>query len=423
MLIDKLKQKLSSQFIRNMGWLGGAELVNRILRLGTTVTLARLLTPYDYGLVAIIMTTYDFASVFAYKAGISSKIIQADDNDVTILCDTAYWLNWILCVALFIIQCIVSFPIAWFYKDNQLILPICVMALVYLMLPIFTVQSALIQRENRLNIVALCNVLQALFGNIITIGLALLGMGIWAIVLPFVLTTLVWVAINLKNHPWRPTVSFTIYRWQEIARFGKNLLAAELLGKLRANLDYLLVGRFLGINALGIYYFAFNAGLGISLNVVNAFVSSLFPYLCAIRANFEQLKARYFGSLKTIALIVVPLVLLQSSLAQFYVPIIFGQKWVIAVPILVLICLSALPRPFAEAANLLLLAVDKSHISFYWNLIFTVIFAIGLLVAVQWGIFSVAASVLITHLLALPIFTIWTNKYIFGKTSPYSLSK
>jgi PST family polysaccharide transporter len=52
MLINKLKQQLSGQFIRNVGWLGGAELANRIFRLGTTITLARLLNPYDYGLVS-----------------------------------------------------------------------------------------------------------------------------------------------------------------------------------------------------------------------------------------------------------------------------------------------------------------------------------------------------------------------------------
>lgn len=413
MLINKLKQQLSSQFIRNVGWLGGAELVNRISRLGITVTLAHLLSPYDYGLVAIVLTTNEFANVFTLRAGIGSKIIQADDLDVKILCDTSYWLNWILCGTLFIIQCIAAFPVAWFYGNNQVILPICVMSLVYLMLPVFAVQSALIQRENRLKIIALCNGTQSLLSNILTIGLALLGMRMWAVVLPIVLTTPVWIAICYINHPWRPTVSFTVARWQEIFSFAKNILGVELLNKLRANLDYLLVGRFLGVNALGIYYFAFNAGLGISMNVLNTLTWSLYPHLCAARGNFKQLKERYFSSLKTVALIVLPLVFLQSSLAPFYVPIVFGQKWVTATPILILICLSALPRPFCDAASMLLNSVDKSHITLYWNLLFTVIFAISLLVAVKWGIFWVAAAVLITHVLGMPIFTIWASRYVF----------
>jgi PST family polysaccharide transporter len=423
MLIKKLKQVLSGQFIRNVGWLGGAELANRIFRLGTTFTLARLFTPHDYGLVAAVLTTYEFTTVFTMRYGIGAKIIQADEQELKVICDTSYWLNWILCISLFLIQCVAAFPIAWFYKDNRVILPICVLALVYLMLPIFMVQSALIQRENRLKITALCNVTQSIVSNILTISMALLGLGMWAVVLSTVLTTPVWIVINYMNHSWRPPKSLQLKRWQEITNFSKDLLGVELLGKVRGNIDYLIIGRFLGVNALGIYYFAFNAGLGISQNVINAFTSALYPHLCGARGDLKQLKERYFSSLKSTAIIVVPLIILQSSLASFYVPIIFGQKWVTAVPILVLICLSALPLPLANATYLLLKAIGKTDIVLYWNLIYTVLFAISLLVAVKWGIFWVAAAVFICQILSMSIFSIWAIRYVFAKNSAFSLVK
>ncbi len=195
----------------------------------------------------------------------------------------------------------------------------------------------------------------------------------------------------------------------------KNILGVELLNKLRGNIDYLLVGRFLGIDALGIYYFAFNAGLGISQNIMSAVTSALFPYLCAVRGDLKQLKERYFSTLKSTAMFVVPFIILQSSLAPFYVPIIFGQKWISTIPILVLICLSALPLAFYNPTYLLLNAVGKTHINLYWNLIYTVFFAIALLVAVQWGIFWVAVTVLICQVLAQPVFSIWAIKYVFGQ--------
>lgn len=423
MLVNKLKQQLSGQFIRNVGWLGGAELANRIFRLGTTFTLARLFSPHDYGLVAAVFTTYEFTTVFTMRYGIGAKIIQADEQELEVICDTSYWLNWILCISLFIIQCVAAFPVASFYKDNRVILPICVLALVYLMLPIFMVQSALIQRENRLKITALCNVTQSIVSNILTISMALLGLGMWAVVLSTVLTTPVWIVINYINHPWRPPKSFQLKRWQEIANFSKDLLGVELLGKVRGNIDYLIIGRFLGVNALGIYYFAFNAGLGISQNVMNTFTSALYPHLCAARGDFQQLKERYFSSLKSTAIIVVPLILLQSSLAPLYVPIVFGQKWVTVVPILVLICLSALPLPLANATYLLLKAVGKTDIVLYWNLIYTVLFAISLLVAVKWGIFGVAAAVFICQVLSQFIFSTWAIRNVFGKKSAFSFAE
>jgi PST family polysaccharide transporter len=415
MPINKLKQLLSDRFIRNIGWLGVAELVNRIFRLATTVTLARTFSPYDYGMVSVIYTIIEFASVFALRAGIGAKIIQAEEQELEVICNTAYWLNWIVYVSLFIIQCVAAYPIAQFYGNNQLIWPICVLALIYLMCPVFVVQSILIERENRLKVTALCNAMQAILSNIILVILAVLDMGVWAVVWSMVVTYPVWIVINYMNHPWRPPTSFNLERWQEITSYGSKLLGVDLLGKIRMNLDYLIVGRFIGIEALGLYFFAFNAGLGISQSVLNSITVALFPHLCAARGNGKELKKQFFSSLKTIALILVPLVLLQSSLSPFYVPIIFGQKWVTAIPILILICLSAVPIALSRATSQLLQTVDKTHIDFYWNMIFTVIFAASLLLTVQEGIVWVAAAVLITQAVAMPIFTVWVSRFVFTK--------
>jgi PST family polysaccharide transporter len=415
MLINKLNQLLSNRFIRNVGWLGIAELVNRIFRLATTVTLARTFSPYDYGMVSIIYTIFDLADVFTLKAGIGAKVVQADEQDIGVISNTSYWLNWILSGSLFIIQCLAAYPIAQFYKNSQLFLPICAIGLIYLIYPFYIIQSTLIQRENRLKITALGNAVQGILSNIILVVFAVLGMGVWAVVWSMVLGYLVWIVISHVNHPWRPSRSVKIERWQEITSFGSKLLGIEVLGKLRMYLDYLIVGPFLGIEALGLYFFAFNAGLGISQSVLNAFTSALYPHLCAVRGDKKQLKKQFFSSLKTMALVVVPLVILQSSLAPFYVPIVFGQKWVTAIPILVLICLSAIPLTLSRATSQLLQAVDKSHIDLYWNAIFTVIFAASLLLAVRGGILWVAATVLITQSVAIPLFSILVFRYVFAK--------
>jgi PST family polysaccharide transporter len=417
MLINKIKERLSNPFIRNVGWLGVAELVNRIFRLATTVTLAQTFSPYDYGLVSIIYTIFDFTSVLTLRTGIGAKIIQADPEDLEVICNTSYWLNWILCGSLFIIQCIIAYPIAQFYGNKQLILPLCSVALAYLIIPVYTIQATLIQRENRLKVTALCNASQAIASNIIIVVLALLGMKVWAVVWSMVLSYLVWMVMSYVNHPWRPPKSFNLTRWQEVTSFGGKLLGIDLLGRLRMYLDYLIIGPFLGIEALGMYFFAFNAGLGISQSLINAFTSALFPHLCISRGDSKQLKKQFFGSLKTLFLIVVPLVVLQASLAPLYVPIVFGQKWVAGIPVLVLICLSAVPISLSRATSQLLQAVDKSHIDLYWNAIFTVIFATALLLAVQGGIVWVAASVLITQAVAIPLFSIWVFRYVFAKNS------
>ncbi len=415
MLIHKLQKTFSSQFIRNAGWLGLAELANRIFRLGTTVTLARMFSPKDYGLMAIVYIVIEFSSLFTLDRGITAKIVQADDKDIQTICNTSYWINWILCISILILQCIAAFPIAYFYGNQDLILPICCVGLVYLIFPIFIVQGALIERDNRLRIKAIGNAGQSFLGNVITVILALLGMGVWSIVWAMVLSNVVWIFIYYKNSSWRPPKSFNLDKWQEITNFGKNIIAVEFLTRLRMNLDYLIVGKFLGINELGLYYFAFNAGSGITMNIVKTLIAPLFPHLCAVRKSYQNFRQRYLSSVKTIATIVVPIVLLQAAAAPFYVPIIFGQKWTGAIPILVLICLSVIPRAFKQSSSLLLNAIDQTHKVFYFDVIYTLVFAAALLITVKMGILWIASAVLLSHLLMSVIFNIWADNYVFKK--------
>lgn len=413
-LFSKLKEKLSNQFVRNIGWLGGSELTIRLFRLGATAILARCLNPADYGLAAIVMTTYELMRVFT-QTGISAKIIQADEQELEVLCNSAYWLNWVVYGGLFLLQCLGSLVLAWFFHDSKLILPICATACIYLIIPIALIQAFLIERENRLKITAISSGIQLSVYNVLTAVFALLGFGMWSIVLPTILVSPIWLLINYYNHPWRPQGKFTTKYWDLIFKFGKNVFGVQALKTLKDNLDYLLIGYFLGYEQLGIYYFAFNAGLGISLNVIKSINLALLPHLCEVRADLLQFKQRYFSSLKTVGLTIIPLVIIQSTLAPFYVPIIFGHKWGNVIPIVVLICISGIPRPFADAASQLLLAVDKPEIDLRWNMMFTTIFTLSLLVGMHWQIFGVAMAVLLTHVVFMPLFTIWTTGYVFPK--------
>jgi O-antigen/teichoic acid export membrane protein len=158
------------------------------------------------------------------------------------------------------------------------------------------------------------------------------------------------------------------------------------------------------------------------MNVLGAFTSALYPHLCEVRGNLKELKQRFFSSLKTTVMVMFPLIIAQSSLAPVYVPLVFGQKWISAIPILVIICLSALSYPLYSSTNSLLNAVNETPITLRFSLIYTMVFAIAILVVVKWGILWVAASVLACQLLLPPSYSIWAIRYVFAKHSSFSLS-
>jgi teichuronic acid exporter len=415
MPLDFIRRKLSAgdtAFVRNIGWLGGSTALIRVSRLLATIILARFLTKTDYGLAALVMTVNEFILVFT-RNGVGTKLIQADTKEIDRLSREAYWLNWAFFLGLFILQIATAFLVGWIYKDSRLVLPICVLGIVLLLMPLGLVQASLLQREGRFKIIALAQLSQVSTDNVLSAVLAISGFGLWAIVLPKVLVAPIWLIMMLRNHPWRPQGRPTTKHWGELMGFGSSILGVELLQTLRTNLDYLIVGRFLSLDALGVYYFAFNAGAGITLGIINSTKASVLSHLCEARDNVVLLKKRYFQSIKVMGSALVPLIVVQSILAPVYVPIVFGEKWIPAIPILIVICLSAIPRPFADAASQLLISVNRASQDLAWSIVFTLLFAVALLVGVQWQAFGVALAVLVSHWLFLPVFTVVASRFVF----------
>lgn len=435
LLSEKLKQLRTNKFAQNIGWLGSAELVQRVARLGTTITLARTFTTADYGMVSAIYTVFEFSLAFTMTEGITAKVIQASDEELEQTCRTSFWVGCILFVSLAILQCLLAYPISQFYNAKELLWPICFLSLIFLVCPLYVVQEALIARENRLEIRARAQSIQAIASNLIIIGSALLGFGVWAIVLSMVLTYPIWIVVMHRNHPWRPTGGITLEGGRSIVGFGVQLLGVNLLDRLRFNIDYLLIGRFLGLEALGLYFFAFNAGLGISQTIIWSLSAAWYPHFCEVRTELGKLRNRYLGSFKTIALVMLPLVLLQTTLSPIYVPIVFGKEWLPALPVLILICFSALPTALARSTSQVLRAMDKPAIDLVWSLCFTSIFAAGIWGLLQLnqsgrfdslaglsqldpGLIVVATMVLSSQLLAVPIFSAWVLKTFLPARNP-----
>lgn len=423
-LINLFSQKLVSfqsnnntLFIRNIGWLALSEMGVRVTRLITAVVLARTMDATLFGLAALVLTINELIRVFN-RNGIGAKIIECADTELDAITNTAYRLNWIFCGSLFIIQCLIAYPLASFYEQPSLVPMLQMLSLTYLLMPFGMVQASLVQREQRFKQAALIDGGQVAIDNIITAILAVFGFGAWAIVLPKFLTSPIWVLGYRHVLKWAPTGKIKRFDLaKDVLKFGKYYLSIEVLKTARLNIDNLIIARFLGIEALGIYYFARNAGLGFSLTLINAINTALYPNLCAISDDVSALKQRFNSNLKKIAMIALPLISLQAGLAFIYVPIVFGEQWISAIPILSLLCLSALPRPLAESASALALATGRINIDFNWNILFTILFIVTVSIAATESLLAVALTILILYAITHPIYLIYVWRKVFTEES------
>ena len=415
MLAKKTKEFVAGRVFQSMSWLGGAELVNRLFRLVTTLTLASYFSRAEYGLMAILYISLDFAFIFI-RSGITAKIVQADEDILQTVCDTSYWINWIACTAAFSLQCLAAYPISLIFGSTDLFLPLCFSALTYLLFPFFLVKSSLIERDNRMKEMAIIYSAQSIASNLMIAALVIIGMGIWSISLSMFFSTLIWFVVNTRETSWKAPKKFTSKEWKMIVNYSKSVMGVEFLNKFRSNIDYLIVGRVLGIDDLGFYYFAFSAGSGITMNIVNTFVWALYPHLCSIRAEPQKFRQEYFKNLKVIMLSISMVVILQSSLSHFYIPLIANGKWIPAIPILILICISVIPSTLKQLGSILLNACDKPETSLYFDIIYTIIFTLCIHLVVQHGVYWVALSVLACHTLMGISFSILSSKKAFSSS-------
>ncbi len=417
-IADLVRRIFSHSFVSWLMWLAGAQVINRVFRLAATIVIARILVPEAYGLLAIIFTVHELVFVIMRRST-QVRLVQVQADEIEQLCQTSYTLNWFISITLFVVQIIAAACVSVIYDNSALFLPICAMALVYLQLPFAMVQTALNLREGRVNIVAKIDMSQSFFDALISILLVFMGWGIWGVVLAKVLVTPLWIYFHRKYCAWRPTLWISLKGWKQIFSYSSNVIADDLLMTLRNNIDYLLIGYVWGVEALGIYFFAYNAGLGISMSLQHAIGAALMPYLSKVKREAGQIIKSFALTLGVSASLTAMLVLLQTQLAHWYVPHVFGEQWVNqgVIPMLVLLCWSAIPRVCLETLFTALRVQHQPALVLKLNLLLSIVLIAGIIITVPFGMVAVIWTILIVHIVMMCVVFWWAKGHILSLNS------
>lgn len=393
-LWDRIIARTQDRVISNLGWYGLAEVGVRLSRLVTTIILARLLVPEDYGLVAIALTAFEMVRVLANN-GVGLTIVRAAGADLERVCTTSFRISLGVVVVMVALQLCVGALLAARTGRSDLFAMLALLAASFLILPLTEVHYCRLLRAQRLKTIAGITAAQVLLDNVLTAALALAGFHVWAVILPKLLTAPVYALLLWRAEPWRPNLSLPTLPLAPIVRFALPVLGTELLSSLRFNLDKVLVGALLGVQALGVYSFAFNAGLGLSLTFTAALSASLYPHFCEVAQDRDALIARVDRALTSSVLLIMLVIALQSIAALVYVPIVFGERWAFAAPLVAMLCASGIARPLFEAASQALRAQGETHLDFAASMLFTACLLSAFALALPYGL-NVAIMVLAT---------------------------
>ncbi|WP_291842270.1 oligosaccharide flippase family protein [Maricaulis sp.] len=392
--------------LKNVGWLASGEMVSRITRLLAAIALARMLTPLEFGAAAIAITVFELVRVFNQN-GVGAAVIASKNSALPALIRTAHLAGWVTCFLLAGVQCLVGYIVARSTGSSEIGWMIVCLAGVYLIMPPGIPHGWALQRAQNMRRLATVNAVQVSIDNLLTAGLALTGFGAWAIVLPKLVTAPIWLVGVMWGRPWRPDRGAGFASPRKLLSFAGPVLGSELLNAMRLHVDKLIIGAVCGLELLGIYYFAFNAGLGLSSALSIAFNGAFYPNLCEAFRRTGSAVSAFNKGLKTAGAPLAALFLIQASLVPIYVPIVFGMEWAFAVPLIAILCLSGPARILADGCALLLRASGRPRMELLAVSAVTLTCLGGLVMGAQAGLIAAAiALTLAATLTALALYPV-----------------
>lgn len=302
-----------------------AQGVSFILRLGSLMILARLLSPRDFGLVGMVTAFTGVLTLFR-DFGLSSAAVQrttVTDEQIS----TLFWINMLLGAALALITLAIAPAIAAFYHEPALFAVTAVLAAGFLFNAAGIQHSALLQREMRFTALAVINVVSLTVGIAIAIYGAKVGYGYWALVLmtvtpPIISTLGFWLTTG-----WIPGVPRERAGIRSMMHFGGSLTLIGLLGYIANNADKVMIGRFWGVDAIGIYGRAYQIVSIPTDNLNSAIGEVAFSALSRLQNQPVHFRSYFLKGFSLVLGLTLPVTIACGLFADDIVSVFLGPRW------------------------------------------------------------------------------------------------
>lgn len=386
---------------RGFVWQGAQAVFNRGLSLVTFVVLARLLSPRDYGVVALA-NVFIIAFGLLSAAGFSTALVQRPTVDKKDL-DTMFWIGLTVGLVLMVGISAAAWPLADAYGEPRLRPVLQALSTTFVFIALGSTPQAILQRRLAFPSLARATMLASIVATVVGIAFAATGLGVWALVVQTVLGVLVnSVAITVQSR-YRPSLYVSLARFKPMFELSRNYLGSTLMNFLNTRLDDFLVGGTLGAAALGIY------SVGYRLLVVMTDVLALsargvaFPIFARLQDDPDRLRHSYWSATRMCAVVSVPVFLFVLVAAPQLVVLLFGERWRESVPVLQVLCLFGAQQAVMQFNDALLDATGRAKITFRVLMVGTALQVVAFLVTVQFGLVWVAASYVLRAYLMAPV--------------------
>lgn len=405
-----MPESLKKKTVKGVAWTS----LNQVVSLGfgfvISVILARLLSPSDYGLLAMIGVFNAIAFAFM-DSGFGNALIRKPDlteDDNT----TAFTFNIVVAVVMVGIIWLIAPWVAKFYDKPILTSLLRVEGFLLIVSSFKIVQNTQLSRALNFKATMIVNVTSQVIAGVVAILAAYRGFGVWSLVIQHFVSSITGLVLLWIISPWRPHGKWNNNSFGYLWGYGSKLLASGLLNTVYRNIYPIVIGKFYSAADLGQYTRASGYAAIPSQGLTSVLQQVTFPVLSQIQDDTERLASSYRRMLRFTVFLVFPIMIGMAALAYPLVVSLVTDKWAQCVPYLQVICFASMWYP-VHAINLNLLQVKgRSDLFLRLEIIKKAIATVAIFISVPFGVMGICIGAVCTSIICLAINTYYTGKLI-----------
>lgn len=405
-----MSESLKQATTKGLFWSSVERFSNQGVQFVFSIILARLLSPSDYGIIAMVTIFFAVAQSFV-DSGFSNALVRKTDRVEEDL-STCFYFNIGVGIIAYIVLFLIAPLVANFYNQPILSPIIRITGLEVMLNSLCVVQQALFTIKIDFKSQAKITLSATVISGIVGILLAYQGYGIWALVWQGVASSIVRMGLLWLMSKWRPRAGFSKSSFNYLFGYGSKLLASGLLDTIYNNIYPIVIGKFYNPAQLGNYSRALGWAQLPSANITSILQRVTFPVLSAIQDDTLRLQNSYRRLLKLSAFIVFPLMMGLAAIASPLIRVILTAKWDGCVLYLQILCFALMLYPI-HAINLNLLQVKgRSDLFLRLEIIKKIIGVVILIITIPLGITAMCLGMVFSSIICLIVNTYYTSRFI-----------
>ena len=405
-----MSESIKKKAIRGVAW----SAIEKILRQGLmtffTIIIARLLTPADYGLVAMLSVFLAVAQIFIDSGFVEALIQKQNRSEIDF--STTFWFNIIIAIFIYGILFFSSPLIASFYKEPLLEDLLVWLSLVFVINAFRTVQQAKLNIAMDFRRQAWISIIAIVVSGSIGIWMAYHDFGVWVLVWQQLIQNFLNVVLLWVSTGWTPLFVFSMSAFKELFNFGSKLLASRTLHVIYSNGTFLLIGKFFSPVITGLYSQSAMMSSFIPQAVNDIVARVAYPIECELQNKDVELQQRFYQMLKMTCFILFPMMVGLAVLAEPVIRLLLTEKWIDLVPLIQILCFAWIWWPASNMSWQLLNVKHRSDYCLKAEIIKKIIAVIILCISLCWGIKSVCIGVLLYFISDVYIVTLFTRRIL-----------